>query len=342
MRSFVICMALGVVACSSTSNPSDDTPPRFGAIVPGSVGSAVLDDTASCDDGLAEDGDAEAFARAIGLCARVGAGSDSGLVSATFTRGYQRDDVPVDTQHGILPKFGDVIRPREGSKLGVLSTGYAREFDGPLGTEAFHDGAGGYATGDLPPGFPKPADPCPQGSDTNDVIDVKLVLKAPAGATGFQFDFNFWSSEWPAYVCSEFNDGFIAYLTSKGTTDNISFDAKKNPVSVNNGFFDRCTPNVQTGCSGEIEATSQCPGGPAELAGTGFGMVNTYCSDSSVSGGATGWLTSTAPIEGGETFTLEFMIWNTGDHALDSSVLLDRFRWIGGAPVSTETTRPIK
>ena len=80
------------------------------------------------------------------------------------------------------------------------------------------------------------------------MIDVKLVLKAPPDATGFQFDFDFYSSEWPNYVCSNFNDAFVAYLTSSATTGNISFDSNDNPVAVNIDFFDRCTSGTPVGC----------------------------------------------------------------------------------------------
>ncbi|NVL73445.1 hypothetical protein HWN77_28220, partial [Escherichia coli] len=77
-----------------------------------------------------------------------------------------------------------------------------------------------------------------------------------------------------------------------------------------------------------VKATSKCPGGTAELRGTGFGEDGTWCevgggSKVSTSGGATGWLTSKAPVQAGEEFTIEFMIWDTGDGVLDSSVLLD-------------------
>ena len=175
----------------------------------------------------------------------------------------------------------------------------------------------------------------------NDVVNLKLVLKAPKNASGFKFDFNFHSGEWPAYICSEFNDGFVAYLTSSAGADNISFDAKKNPVSVNNGFFDRCTPGARIGCLGGRAGVSECPGGTDELAGTGFGIMGNHCPGGgpSVSGGATGWLSSQAPIKAGEQFTLELMIWDTGDGDLDSSVLLDNFRWIQG-DVKTSTERP--
>jgi hypothetical protein len=200
----------------------------------------------------------------------------------------------------------------------------------------------------VPPGFPKPAAGC-TALPLNivlDVINVRLKIRVPRNAQGLQFDFNFFSGEWPEYVCTPFNDAFIAFLTSSafngGRPDNISFDAQRNPVSVNNGFFDRCTPGAQTGC-GQNPPTlkvAACPGGTAELAGTGFEAPGKYCNDAeSVGGGATGWLTSRAPVKGGEEITLEFMIWDTGDASWDSSVLLDNFRWVAGK-TEAKTERP--
>jgi hypothetical protein len=344
-----------------TGDPSSSGGPGFGngsgnGNTPGSMGNDG--NTPPCDSGLSGSA-AEDFAKAIGLCTNA-AKDGYGLVSATYTRGYGRTDAPKDQQHGILPKFGNVIKPREGAVLGVLSTGYAQEYDGsgnaPFGGDSFASLNGvdwwkarpGNGNGTAPPGFPKPAAGCPIDTNVNDVIDYKLTVKAPDGATGFQFDFDFYSGEWPAYVCSNFNDGFVAYLSAKGFNggmpDNMSFDSKMNPVSVNNGFFDRCTPNVTTGCESLLGSpgTSVCPGGPGELAGTGFGINGKWCVGSpqqSTNGGATGWLTSKAPIQAGETFTIEFMIWDTGDGVLDSSVLIDNFKWLGGV-VTTGTDRP--
>ncbi len=337
-------------------------------------GDGKIDNPPTCDDGLAVTGDAEAVAKAIGICTKA---SDKGygLVSATFTRGYNRNDAPHDEQHGILPKFGNVIKPREGKSLAVLSTGFGREYDGN-GNEPFggvvdddffgptYNGKDWYnfgrstnnkpGNGTPPPGFPKAASGCKQLNVVNDVINLKLELKAPPNASGIRFDFNFYSGEWPAYICSPFNDGFIAYLTAKGfnngQADNVSFDKDNNPVSVNNGFFDRCTPGSQTGCAPDSQnrATAACPGGVAELGGTGFGIDGQWCSPYpagsnavTTNGGATGWLTSQAPVQAGETFTLELMIWDTGDAVLDSSVLIDNFTWAEGE-VTTSTDRPPK
>jgi hypothetical protein len=91
---------------------------------------------------------------------------------------------------------------------------------------------------------------------------------------------------------------------------NISFDSLSNPVSVNNGFFEVCGGNGKN--------CGTCPGGTAALAGTGLDTAN---------GGGTEWLTTDAPIVPGETFTLELVIFDVGDTALDSLVVLDNFRW---------------
>ncbi len=366
-------IAVLIAACSSAPAPSDfkggangggtgdgsnggtfgngNTP--GGANTPGGT-TMDVGNTPPCDGSLTGNAAAD-FARAMGIC--TSADKDGyGLVSATFTRGYGRMDAPKAEQHGILGKFGSSIKAREGGQLVALSTGYAQEYDGPGNAPFGGDGPGGTngmdwwganrqkGNGTAPPGFPKPAAGCPINANVNDVVNLVLTLKAPQGATGFKFDFDFYSGEWPAYVCSAFNDGFVAWLESKATKDNVSFDKNHSPVSVNNGFFDRCTPGVTTGCEsgGGAQKTSMCPGGAQELAGTGFGVIDTWCplsSTQSTNGGATGWLTSQAPIEAGETFTLQLMIWDTGDGVLDSSVLLDNFKWIGGTVVTTGTDR---
>lgn len=309
-------------------------------------GDGQTDHVSSCDTN-ASDGSAAAFARALGICDDANE-KGYGLVSATFTQGYSQTEEPRDEQHGVLSKFGNVLKPREGSMLGVLSTGYAQEFNGH-GQTPFVEGTVWWESqhGSAPPGFPKAAGGCSQSKLVTDVAGVKLTLKAPKNATGLKFDFNFHSSEWPAYICTDFNDGFVAWLTAKGfnggKADNISFDAKGNPVSVNNGFFDRCTAGAQVGCAGQHPGTAACPGGPSELAGTGFGVEGEGCDFGRqvTMGGATGWLSSQAAIQPGETFTLEFMIWDAGDGDLDSSVLLDHFQWLGDEDIKTSTDRPV-
>lgn len=322
-----------------------------------------VDVTPPCDSGLAVDGDAFLFAKSVGIC--TSAVKDGyGIVSASYQNAFGSSNPPAAGQWGLLPTFGSAVKPREGSMLGAISSGFAREWDDASGTNGgtMSDFVAGqpmdgmsYPTGGAPPGFPKAAQGCPQDNLVNDMVDVKLVLKAPPDASGFQFDFDFFSSEWPNYVCSNFNDAFIAYLTSSQTSDNISFDSKNNPVAVNISFLDRCTPGAPVGClrsNNPMAAdpplyASTCAAGTQELQGTGYGDSDmTQCDPSTTSnvtatlGASTGWLTTTAPIQPGEQFTLEFMIWDAGDGLLDSSVLIDHFQWLGGQGQVTTGTNP--
>ncbi|CAN5222859.1 hypothetical protein BH09MYX1_BH09MYX1_60240 [soil metagenome] len=315
-----------------TSGPAECNPSPDNFEVAGNNcdddGDGTIDNVATaCDTGLQATGDANAFAKAIGLC--------KGVVSAAFTQGYQSATPPSPNQHGILPKFGNVIKPQEGATLGVLSSGFAREYNGLSGTTAFR-GFTGTMTGKgaAPPGYPKASPSCPNATIDNTVQDVstlKLSVKVPANAKGISFNFNFYSGEWPEFVCTQFNDSFIAYLKSNafnnGKADNISFDANKNPVSVNNGFFDRCSPKTLS-CSNFPSGYKACGSGDAELQGTGFYALAAHCGGGQDSGGgATGWLQTKAPVQPGETITIEFMIWDTGDQAWNSSVLIDGWQW---------------
>ena len=307
----------------------------------------TVDNPPTCD--ASDDPDpAVAMARALGICDDV-ATRGYGLVSAKLTRGFGRDQAALADQHALMTKFGDVIVPREGKKMALMSTGFAQEFDGAPGADfdgvEWEDIADG--TNGLPPGFPKSAKGCPQDKNTRDVIALHLELKAPKNSSGFAFDFDFYTAEWPQYICNKYNDTFIAYLTAAsfkgGAGDNVSFDALGNPVSVNNGFFDRCVPGIPSSCL----KNNKCLAGPSELEGTGFGIREDLflpaCGTTvnATKGGATGWLVSTAPIGAEEQFTVDFILSDTSDAILDSSILLDNFRWVlGNVPVEPVTERP--
>lgn len=154
---------------------------------------------------------------------------------------------------------------------------------------------------------------CPAGSGANDPVNVKLTIRVPTNAQSFSYKFRFFSSEYWSWQCTQYNDFYLALLTSAAAgipaDKNISFDSLNNPVSVNNGFFDLC---VSKGCN-------TCPAGTSELNGTGMQLSST--------GGGTKWLTTTAPVVPGETMTIEFMVFDVSDHILDSLTILDNFQW---------------
>jgi hypothetical protein len=166
----------------------------------------------------------------------------------------------------------------------------------------------------------------------------------PGNARGFSFNFAFFSGEWPEFVCSTYNDSFVAWLQSSayaGTNGdlNISKDARGNPINVNNDFFQVCAPaNALVGCAFNPLTTTRdtCSLGDNALLGTGFHDPGNFdCFQADSGGGSTDWLTTEAPVTPGETITIQFIIWDTGDQYYDSSVLLDDWQWLPYAPSVT-------
>jgi hypothetical protein len=303
---------------------------------------------AACDTGLGSTTDATSFAKALGIC-QTASTTSWGLVSATFTQGYDSTVAPNVAQHSVLNMFGTTVAPREGASLGVMSSGYAQDCDvstpGSAACPASGTGSPYFkgaqtamntATGTPPPGYPKSTATCAVATTIYDTIGVTLQIKVPKNAASLSLDFDFYSSEWPEYVCTNFNDQFVAWLQSEawgganGAGDlNIAWDSTGAGISVNTPFLTHCTANTPTGCMGAVTGTAACPSGPNDLMGTGFYNLGTYCTNQSTGGGSTGWLTATAPVKGGETITLQLILWDTGDANWDSSVLVDHLRWYG-------------
>jgi hypothetical protein len=139
-----------------------------------------------------------------------------------------------------------------------------------------------------------------QGISANDYAELRLDVTVPAGSNSFSYDLAFFSTEYPFYYFSEFNDMYVGWLESERWTGNVSFDKQGNPISLNASFLDF------------MDTGSNLP----ELAGT--------CMKGHA---ATTWLTTTAPVSPGEKVTIVFAIFDLSDSILDSYVLLDDFRW---------------
>ncbi len=270
-------------------------------------------------------------AKTIGIC--------GGLLSARWTL-PDGTNAPTDKPawmkgHGNLPGFGTNVSPRSGSMLLALSSGAARgrpdpEFTQPQGTGLDK----GYQSAH-PPGFPKESPSCPAGTSPTgipyDGIGLEVELQVPEWASGLAFDFSFYTAEWPTYVCTRWNDFFVAFLDPipAGQTDgNISFDSLGNPVSVNNALVSVCGCSAGPPCLAGSK-TYACEKGTTELEQTGF--------DDTGGGAATGWLTTKAPVPPGSVIKLRLAIYDSGDSAYDSTVLVDNFRWLAAPPeVGTE------
>lgn len=243
--------------------------------------------------------------------------------------------------HGMLAAFGPNVHVQAGTRMLGLSSGSARQ-----PTDAgYHDVGGfdkGYTSGS-PAGFPKESPAC-MGVTTgtpHDGAALEVEIRTPTNATGFTFDFNFFTYEWPNYVCSQFNDFFVALLTPipSGQTDgNISFDNLGNPVSVNNAFVEVCGCSFMGPPCIAGGKTFSCSLGASTLMGTGFGGDTGMGQDHA----STSWLLTKAPVTGGQVITLRWTVYDSGDGILDTTTLIDNWKWIANGGTVTVGTAPIE
>ncbi|MBW2455465.1 MAG: choice-of-anchor L domain-containing protein [Deltaproteobacteria bacterium] len=349
--------ALGASACAG-----DDKPPPLahpigtggaGGVTTSSSGSSssgdggeggqenvIADPDGPCDDDIqASTEDPFDGARAVGLCKQAVGDDDWGVINAAWVRVDGADDIDVahyDIGHGVLHRFGDRVHPHEGERLLVLSSGTAR-LPGQLGHESPAGYDKGY-TGPSPDGYPKESPAC-EGvvtGATHDDVALEVTLRAPPDALSFGFDFNFFTYEWPDWVCSQFNDFFVALLQPPpdGLSDgNISFDQLGNSVSVNNAFVRVCDCDPEPPCLAPPptpQIAYDCELGDDQLGDTGFEER-----------AATGWLVTKAPVEPGAVIKLRWGVYDSGDGVLDSSTVIDHFRWLGD-PADDPGTTPLR
>ena len=241
---------------------------------------------------------------------------------------------------GLRSSFGPTatFNPREGSKYVVLSTGLVSDLDIPntstlpsscnnilgaapemgtlppplvpqdVGGGGCYDDPSLVGTGDCSNTIQGQFDDAPGGVQNSDYTELRLEnIQVPEGVTSFSYDVAFFSTEYPEYFETSFNDMYVGWLESLNWTGNISFDNMGNPISLNAGFLD-------------------FKEGAPELANT---CVNFNA--------GTQWLTSTAEVQPGEDITIVFAIFDLADSSLDSFVFLDNFRWgcEGGPPSTT-------
>jgi hypothetical protein len=307
----------------------------------------------TCDDALtAGSGDGLDFARALDLCQitqedpRDPLERTWGVISAQLSRA-DGNGAPLDVQHRLTPQFGNILHPSQGERMAVLSSGHAVDANDPA-FASFKPGVN-LGTSSPPPAdwlaanggtFPNPGG-CldPWNTSANDPIMLTLRIRAPTNAASFKVKMFFASAEYPEWVCSEFNDFFVALIdsTAENPTDkNIAIydDGSETwPVGVNlamvaDGLFTQCE-NGEIGCARDLASQYLGCLGIAQLSGTGFDAPDEGCGSpgQTIVGGGTGWLDMSGNVTPGEIFEIRFAIWDTSGHILDSLVLLDDWRW---------------
>jgi hypothetical protein len=314
---------------------------------------AVDDAVAACDQTLTSNSsNAMDYAKAMDLCQTTTATAQAwGVISATLTLA-DGTGTPAPRSHAIRPRFGTAVKPKVGMTMALLSTGAAAGVgDTNPSYQSFQDAPGGNGTQSA---FPTdfltannnqlpnaPGCPPPTGNRANDPVMLTLTIRVPTNARSFRLSTNFFSSEFPEYTCSAFNDFFVVLLDSTYAGEkpnpkdkNLAFykGAQNYPVGVNlahgnTGLFTQCR-NGATGCQGGTTGQISTCTAINELAGTGLDRADPgSCDTQALEGGATGWLVTSGNVKPGEIITLRIAIWDTSDDALDSLAVIDGFEW---------------
>jgi hypothetical protein len=239
--------------------------------------------------------------------------------------------------HGLLPGFGSAFAPRAGQRLLALSSGVARA-PGQAGYTRDCSDTFPVDSTDLPESFEGTSSSCKLEDAATTVVDaiaLELRVRMPTNASALSFDSAFFTDEYPAYICTPFNDFFQVIVQPQragGTPDgNVVFDRDDNAVSVNNSLLGVCAPGRHG------DKTFACPMGFSPLVGTGFddcafslitpsGFSGIFARDEKY-GASTGWLNTEFAVEPGEVVTLRFSIWDSGDSSLDSLAIIDHVRF---------------
>jgi len=291
----------------------------------------IDDEVATCDASLPlSSSDPVRHAKAVDICRETtpnatGAARTWGLIMpGSVLAQANMVSSPDSRTYGISNQFGNGLNgPFVGNRIAVYSSGTARypgqpQYVNPNGQVS------SYVAGtscNYPAGFPANAAGCSAGwGNAHDSSGLHMLLRAPTNALSFSYNFRFFSSEYPEWVCTPYNDHFVAIMSGTQVNGNISFDFNGNPVSVNVGFFQ--IPGCPTCTDPVLNNTG--------YDGTCWGEI---C------GGATDWLQSTAPVTAGEEFTLTWSIWDMSDYIWDSTTIIDAFTW--SPETSTVDTTPI-
>ncbi|PNX48880.1 MAG: hypothetical protein BV456_09385 [Thermoplasmata archaeon M8B2D] len=212
----------------------------------------------------------------------------------------------------ILSELG-TMSPTNGNTFILLSTGKAGTSIVTTDQENPGDERGTYTSNKY--GYPR------------DFACLKIWLLVPKHMHSLYYDFQFFSSEYPEYVGSQYNDKFIV------TVDSPSKGVSTFTCDVNNGNF-ILDSNYIPGTGFDIFAES---GNPDNV-----DIVNTTPKISAADAGATAITTkggSLHPVSPQEIITITFKISDTGDNQFDSAVFIDNLVFSGYARTDILATK---
>lgn len=246
----------------------------------------------------------------ISLLENVNAGSYDGTDLATailanqstlISSSYTDRDNEGHRQGDVLSSLGTIL-PTEGSTFALFSTGIAGNV--PVTTNALNPGDERGTCFKNKYGQPR------------DEATLRMTLQVPAYMHYLYYDIQFFTSEYPEYVGSQYNDRVIV------TVDSPSKGVTTYTMDVNSGDFILDSHDIP-GTGFNIFATS----GDPDLAD----WVDTTPRNPGADAGATALVGREHPVSPNEQINVTINIKDIGDNQFDSAIFIDNLIFSGYA-----------
>lgn len=318
-----------------TSDPSDPTSDPSDPTSDPSDGSSTTDDSSGEESSTGDDSDSDTTGMIEcdppmhDACDDTGGAFAALGINCVGEPQFNATAAGTAAAIGVRSSFGSTgnWNPTEGDLFAVIGTGFTADLDmaqppgdpntspthcsDDLGAEhdfgsvlpspLTHIAANGDCTNN--PGLIGTGDcsgsmeaPFIAGTSANDYTELRIEGTTPGGARSVSFDFAFFSTEFPAFVDSNFNDMFVAWVESESWTGNVALDPDGEVISAASSAMDVLDPDVTN----------------PDLAGT--------CMEGH---GGSNWRRTAAPLSAGDDFTLVFAIFDMSDSIFDSYAFVD-------------------
>ena len=150
----------------------------------------------------------------------------------------------------------------------------------------------------------------------NDKIWFSWSANVPNAVMSYTLSFAFFSSEWPYWYDTAFNDLMIVWESSEDYWGNISvIDGLPTTITA---LHPHWSEDSDANCNG-----------PEDMAGPGFSCSEPQLQGTGFEGNAgTDWITINRPITAGEDLTVYVFLADMQDSILATGALIDNFRWL--------------
>ena len=237
--------------------------------------------------------------------AKIRTTRDSKAIANVFMKAKHLRSSAFDSDFIALPPEGKPIGhsdrkiakfPRRGSQFAILSTGNARYASRKNNSSSTSFDNGG-----------------PLLRGTRDLVMMRVKFRVPSGKNCLRFGFKFLSEEFPEYVDSEYNDAFIAEL------DASTWDTPRGDPNVD--YAERNFARDSAGRPISVNSVGDASVAPEFASGTTYDA-------------ATRTLRASTEITPGR-HTLFLSIFDQGDRQFDSTVFIDKLRFVSDAECQT-------